>query len=50
MKILTTVLKEELSRLNKLKEKYKLNESSENLEYTEGNIDKLKKMIKISED
>ena len=48
MKILTTVLKEELSRLNKLKEKYKLNESSENLEYVEGNIDELKKMIKIS--
>ena len=50
MKILTTVLKEELSRLYKLKEKYKLNESSKNLEYIEGNIDKLKKMIKISED
>lgn len=50
MKILTIVLKEELSRLNKLKEKYILNKSSENLEYVKGNIDKLEKMIKISED
>lgn len=50
MRILTTVLKEELSRLNKLKEKYELNKSSKNLKYIKGNIDKLERMIEISKD